>query len=180
MRTEHAELVVAVVDGAVHRYGELVQLFDSRVRQFVSLRISDPAAIEDLVQEIFYKAFKQIGKLHDPTRFEGWLLTISRRCVADHFRACRSPKHAKTNSYLNRSSDPAMETQSTQHSDWVWEEVDNLQLEFREILKMRYQFSLTYEEIAERIHLPVSTIRGRIYEARKALRRRLENKGLYP
>ena len=178
MRIDHSELVLAIVDGAVHRYGELVQLFDDRVRRFVSQRISDPAAIEDLVQEIFYKAFKQIGKLNDPARFESWLLTISRHCVVDYFRASLSRR--RICSELNESSMLSADSGTDRHSDWVWEEVDRLQVEFRDVLKMRYRFSLTYEEISQRMELPVSTIRGRIHEARKALRQRLENKGLYP
>ena len=176
MRIDHSELVLAIVDGAVHRYGELVQLFDSRVRQFVAQRVTDSATIEDLVQEIFYKAFKQIGKLNDPSRFEGWLLTISRRCVADHYRASFTKR--SHNQCLDDSS-LATESQIAA-SNWIWEEVDHLQREHREILRLRYRLSFTYDEIAEQTNLPHSTIRGRIYEARKALRRRLENKGLFP
>lgn len=179
MRTNHSEIVVAIADGAVHRYGELIELFDSRVRLTVSQKVTDPAAIEDLVQEIFYKAFKQIGKLQDPEKFESWLFTISRRCIADHFRKLGSTQIPRTNSNLNESAD-LQNTVLHSRSEWLWEEVDHLQVEFSQILKLRYQLSLTYEEIAERIQTPISTVRGRIYEARKALRLRLEKKGLYP
>ena len=56
---------------------------------------------------------------------------------------------------------------------WIWEEVAQLEEIHAEVLHLRYRESLTYAEIAARLGLPHSTVRGRIHLARRALRARL-------
>jgi DNA-directed RNA polymerase specialized sigma24 family protein len=57
---------------------------------------------------------------------------------------------------------------------WIWEEVARLDTPLAEVLRLRYAEGRSYAEIAARLRVPLSTIRGRIYTARCALRRRLE------
>ena len=51
MHTSNSELVASIVGGEICRYGEIVQRFDTRVRQAIANKVSDPASVEDLVQE---------------------------------------------------------------------------------------------------------------------------------
>ena len=175
----NGEIVAAVVEGAVHRYGEIVEQFDDRVRNAIRRRISDYATAEDLVQEAFYRAFKQLDKLEDPQQLEAWLVAIANNCVTDFFRQRSRRKereHQGGVTLLSRQMERSHSSQAT----WIWDEVHALPEPHTEILRLRYQQSLSYDEIAERLGLPQSTVRGRIFEARKSLRQRLINKGLFP
>lgn len=173
MQTTNGELVSAILDGNVHRYGEIVQQFDQRVRKTIALKVSDPGAIDDLVQETFYKAFKNLERLEDANRLGPWLTSIARNCVNDYFRQSQ-----KLNTQQTSMDNDMVATWEV--SSWVWEEVDKLPSEQAEVLKLRYHLSLSYEEVAQRLNLSTSTVRGRIFEARKALKKRLKDKGLFP
>ena len=61
---------------------------------------------------------------------------------------------------------------------WIWEEVGRLAPDQAQVLRLRYAEGSSYGEIARRLGLPESTVRGRIYLARRALRRRLAEGGL--
>ena len=179
MHASDSELVTAIIDGEIHRYGEVVQRFDDRVRGAIAREVTDRAAIEDLVQETFYKAFLHLDKLKEPQRLEGWLLAIARTCVADHFRKRVRAKSEQNNSELCVNSSIAQEEGSLGR-EWIWDEVEKLASEHGEVLRLRYRNSMTYEEIAAHLNIRESTVRGRIFEARRSLKKRLRDKGLFP
>lgn len=173
MQTTHSELISAIIDGDIHRYKEVVQQFDMRVRTTIATRVSDPGTIDDLVQETFYKAFKNLDRLNDPKRLGAWLDSIARNCVADHFRS--QNKLPTRPSVIDEEATPGVGDKN-----WVWDEVEKLPTEQAKVLILRYRFSQTYEEVANQLGVAMSTVRGRIFEARKALKQRLKDKGLFP
>lgn len=164
-------LVRAILAGEVARFRELVARYDTRVRLVVARRLDDSASREDAVQETFYKAFKNLDRLARPERLEGWLVRIARRVAADHRR--RSALREKL--LLERLE---RATPRGAPLEWIWEEVQQLAPAFAEALRLRYREGRSYAEVAEALDVPVSTVRGRIYEARRALRRRLTAEGI--
>lgn len=179
MNPENAELVAAIVDGAIHRYAEIVQHHDALIRREVRQRISDSATVDDLVQETFYLAFKRLDSLQDSRRLDAWLSAIARNCVRAHLRrtARRSARETRAGEL---SGERRCELDSNPSGDWIWDEVAALTREHRQVLHCRYELGLSYREIAARESLPESTVRGRLVQARKALRKHLEKRGLEP
>jgi len=170
------ELVAAITSGQVHLYGEIVRRFDDRVRAAIRRRIVDPATVDDLVQVTFYRAFKSLGKLEDSRNLEGWLVTIAKNCATDHLRKqTRLAESVFQEPHFDHVAD-----KQKKNEGWIWEEVAQLSPSHAEVLAMRYRLSLSSEEICERLNLSESTIRGRLYEARKALKCNLKKKGLFP
>lgn len=164
------ELVEAVLAGASERFGDLVQRHDRRVRALLAERLGARGPTEELVHQTFYLAFTNLGQLGDPARFERWLMKIAARCAADHLRAKSSRReHALGEGEPEAAAAPLDESQT-----WIWDEVGRLPHAFAEVLALRYRVGLSYDEIAVRLAVPVSTVRGRIHEARRALRQRLE------
>jgi len=172
MSTSIAKLVSAIIDGEIHRFSEVVRRFDTRVRQVIAHQVVDPASREDLVQETFYRAFTKLDKLRDAEQLESWLVVIARNCVRDHFRKTNRKERC---GLTIEAVDPA-----TRPRSWVWQEVDRLPPQFGTVLRLRYLRSMSYAEIASHLQVNESTVRGRIFEARKALRQRLTDNGLFP
>ena|SRR6185436_5649606 len=169
MQESDVELVEAVLAGASERFADLVQRHDRRVRAVLAERLGARGPTEELVHQTFYLAFMNLGQLGDPARFERWLMRIAARCAADHLRV----KTSRREHALGESEPPAVDAPSESQA-WIWDEVERLPPAFAEVLALRYRDGLSYDEIAARLALPVSTVRGRIYEARRALRQRLE------
>jgi RNA polymerase sigma-70 factor (ECF subfamily) len=166
-------LVEAVLAGDTARFAEVVARHDRRVRAVIAGRgVRDAADVEDLVQKAFYLAFRGLGRLSSGEKLEAWLVRIASRCAIEHLRKARA-RRSRVEAPHSRPNEKAPAAPSV--PAWIWEEVDALDAPLREILRLRYERGLSYAEIAREIASPVSTVRGRLYEARRALRRRLRD-----
>ncbi len=159
-----AALVLAIRTGDAERFSEVVRRCDGMVRRIVSRTIRDPDGRDEVVQRTFYDAFRRLDTLADPARLQAWLASIARHCVIDYERQ-----------RARRKEEPFADRAARASRGWLWEEVDALPAGLGAVLRLRYRDRLSYAELAQRFGVPVSTIRGRIYLARRALRRRLED-----
>jgi len=149
---------------AARRFDEIVRKFDRPVRAVVGRGVRDPQRCDEIVQQTFCLAFRRLGTLAAPERLRAWLLAIARNCVADDRR--RRARHNVL---------PLRDRPAPPHPPgWIWEEVATLPPALAEVLRLRYREGLGLCEIASRVGVPASTVRGRIYTARRALRRRLK------
>lgn len=159
-----AALVAAIREGEVNLFSEVVRRFDRSVRALVARSVLDPDGREELVQRAFYLGFRRLDTLAAPERLGAWLLSITRNCIRDYHR--REAREARLR--FARAGDRAPVPPT-----WIWEEVDALPPALAEVLRLRYRQGCTYAETAARLGVTVATVRGRLYEARRALRRRL-------
>ena len=160
-----AALVAAIREGEVAVFSEVVRRFDRAVRAVVARSVRDPDGREELVQQTFYLGFRRLDTLTTPARLRAWLLSIARNCVKDYHR--RRAREARLQLAAAVERAPAAAT-------WIWEEVDTLATPLAQVLRLRYQQGYTYAETAARLDVSVATVRGRLYEARRALRHRLK------
>ena len=176
MTRDEPSLLAAILAGATERFGEFVALYDRCVRGVVDARVRDPVLREEVVQTTFCLAFRGLAEVDAPERVTGWLAAIARNAAADALRQ----REARAAREVTLDGIDDVETRSPADAGWIWEEVAKLEGADREALTLRYREGLSYREIARRLQLPGSTVRGRIFEARRALRRRLERRELEP
>jgi RNA polymerase sigma-70 factor (ECF subfamily) len=72
--------------GEVDAFADLVRTHHPAVRVFLASHLRDPAAVDDLVQDVFLRAFDRLGTLRDGTAFRAWLLGIARNRTLEHLR----------------------------------------------------------------------------------------------
>ncbi len=172
---DDGSIVQEVLSGSAIRFSELVARYDRRVRIEIARHVDDPTSREDAVQEAFYKAFKNLGSLERPERFGAWLAEIARRVGVDHHRR---RLHREPTRPLPESSEETLPSPGSTTHAWIWEEVGQLRPHFSEVLTLRYRQGRSYGEVAHRLGIDHSTVRGRIFEARRALRARLLARGI--
>ena len=163
------DLIEGCLAGDARCFGALVGRYDGAVRGVLRREVAEESAREDLVQETFYLAFRQLEQLACAESFEHWLVRIARRRAAEHHR-----RQARRDAVrLRELARDVQDARGARAPTWIWEEVGRLDSKQAEVLRLRYVGGHSYEEIATRLGVPLSTVRGRVYEARKALRRRL-------
>ncbi|HEX5053407.1 MAG TPA: RNA polymerase sigma factor [Planctomycetota bacterium] len=159
--------VEAVLAGDALRFAEIVRAFDGPVRRIVSRTLRDRHALEDVVQEIWLRVYRQLATLLDVRTTEAWIGRIARNCVIDHHR--QRQRLPRFDVLLDAACEPA-------RGGWVWDLVDSMPEAQRQLLNWCYRDGHSYEEIGRRLAVPSSTVRGRLYEARLALRRSIEHR----
>ena len=142
-----------------------------RVLRTVRGRVHDRTEAEDLAQETFARALAGLDQLRRPERFYPWLAAIARHMVARHHRlSARLCVIADVDT--GRLTDaPDSELMRRVDADNMNAALSRVRARHREILNMREDEGLSYEEIAARLGTPVSTIAPLLFRARQALRR---------
>lgn len=161
---------------AQHRAGDpkafemLYQLHYHRLLRYVRHRVREQAVIEDVAQEAFARAFDKIDGLRDTTSFYPWLTMIAKRLIIDHYRARgRMTVVADLDPGLSEAPEAVLLEQQ-QHMDLA-EAMQRIRGRHREVLMLREHEGLSYEEIAERLGVPITTVPPLLHRARLSLRR---------
>jgi RNA polymerase sigma-70 factor (ECF subfamily) len=136
---------------------------------------------EDLTQDIFLKIFKSLNTFDRRANFQTWLVSVSRNLCIDHYRSVRKERET-----IDRDVDagelmPAAATPSAyaelEQRDRVTllrEALALLPTSLRKAVTMRDLQELSYQEIAEREHLPEGTVKSRINRGRAELARQIQ------
>jgi RNA polymerase sigma-70 factor (ECF subfamily) len=137
---------------------------------------SDPDA-QDLVQEAYLRAFRFFGGFRGGNS-RAWLLRIVRNAFYDWLKRNRRAEDATPfDEELHPSPDepPGPDTlvMEKANQEILRESIDELPVEFREVLILRELEGLSYKEIADIAAVPIGTVMSRLARAREHLRRRL-------
>lgn len=126
--------------------------------------LRDRHEAEDVSQEAFLKAFRELGRLRDDRAFSGYLYRICVRLCMDRLRLKRA-QPTEIDSVENHQG-------GTIENRVVIEKVlDQLPADLRTTLVLREIEQLSYEEVADVMHVPIGTVRSRLHTARERFRR---------
>lgn len=128
----------------------------------------------DAVQEAFIDAFRTLGTFDEARRFYPWFYVVLRhRCFKVAAERNASPVSPSGDLVMLA---PAVD-QGIEQTVFVEEALRRLTPEERELLLLRELDGLSYEELAERLSIPVGTIMSRLFYARKRFRTCLAGRG---
>ena len=138
----------------------------------------NPDDAQDIVQEAYLRAFRFFGGFHGSDG-RSWFLTIVRNISYTWLKQNKSlelvTEFDDNLLYLNESGAPDPETSQVlkSESEIVLAAVDQLPLEFREVIVLRELEELSYKEISQLLNIPIGTVMSRLARARKRLQKSL-------
>jgi RNA polymerase sigma factor (sigma-70 family) len=132
---------------------------------------------QDVVQEAYLRAFKSFGGFHG-SNGRAWLLTIVRNTSYTLLQKNRTvdlstPFDEEIHASGEESASPATILEHSEDADLVRQVMDELPVEFREILTLRHLEGLSYNEIADIAQLAPGTVMSRLARARARLKQGL-------
>lgn len=128
-----------------------------------------PGDADDLVQEVFLSAMKQLRGLRTAAAFRGWLGAIARNRAMDHFRRVRETTPLEL-------AEPAAPRGAAQDAFLVLDQIRSLPEAYRETLILRLVEGMTGPEIAAQTGLTPDSVRVNLCRGMKMLRDLLEAK----
>ena len=170
------ELLNQIRDGSGQAFTVLHNKYRRRLLAYCYRLLQNRTAAEDVVQVSFQKAYESLSTLDNPELFFYWLFSIARNEVYGHIRRTRRNGTV----YSIEEEDVFMEEESP-HDQVVREEtmeivehfLNQLKVEYREVLVLRQYDKLSYAEIAAITGDTVSSVESRLFKARKALAKQL-------
>jgi RNA polymerase sigma-70 factor (ECF subfamily) len=186
---EGAQLAAAAAAGSQEAFRTLVQRHQDRVFRLIVRMVRDAAVAEDLTQETFLKAFRALRGYDPRWKLASWLLKIAHNATIDHLRRQRLDTRALESSVeedgpgpLDRVADssepdPEQRSRGLALARDLQAAVDRLEPAYRELVLLRFQEGLAYQEIAEITGLPLGTVKVRLHRGRKRLAESLGERG---
>ncbi len=167
MPPDEKALIEAFRAGDEFAFVTLYNRHKGAVYAFAAKMLVDRAAAEDVLQETFVRVYENRERLDRPGSFKAWLFTIARNQCLNHLRKHRrevafevEPVAAETPlSRLAKSEQVAL----------VNGVLEGLKPEYREVLVLREYQGLSYDEIAAVTRNTVSSVKSRLFKARRKL-----------
>jgi RNA polymerase sigma-70 factor (ECF subfamily) len=172
--------VQAAQRGDAEAFARLVRRRQGLVAALVAARVRGRQDVEDLVQEVFLRAWRQLPGLREPERFAGWLARIAVNAALDHRR--RVAVRPRSESLDAESAEePAAGGVPVERGAVVEEEfarvldaLGALDPRSQAAVVLRFREGLAVKEVAERLGDSPAAVAMRLTRAMRALRKRLE------
>lgn len=155
-------------------FEEIFRLYQPRLRYYVRRLDHSSENADDFLQNIWIKVIKKIGNLKDPRAFIAWLYRIARNEVMSKARI-EDPFVVLPDVNLEQYAFNDEPTFDDEDAARIHRALDKLKSHQREILTLTFLEQMPYKQIAELLDISVGTVKSRIFYAKQALRRELEN-----
>jgi RNA polymerase sigma-70 factor, ECF subfamily len=169
---EEDSLVSAARGGDRVAFGRLYDRYARMVHGILLARVP-PREVDDLVQEVFLSALRQLHALREISRFGAWLATITRNRANDYFRRAIPDEKVTEPVDENQAEGRATDHAAEQEAAMILAMVRALPEPYREPLILRLVEGMTGPEIAARTGLTHGSVRVNLCRGMQLLREKL-------
>ena len=185
-RGDDQVLVRSALNGDQKAYQALFDMHRQAIFHIALKIVRNSEEAKDLVQETFIKAFGSLKSYDSSYRFATWLYKIAANCSIDAIRKRRIVALSLDKPISTKDGDVKMEVPDyTYHPEYdlkakqqrfsINEAIAELPEKYREVIIMRHKEDKPYEDIANILHVPVGTVKARIFRARELLKKKLKS-----
>jgi RNA polymerase sigma factor (sigma-70 family) len=146
---------------------------------FLERYVGDRMLAEEILQDTLLAVWRSARAYAGRSSVRTWLFGIARRQAHNRLRA-RSPEQVpldRVAGWADPAPGPAEWALAAAHREVIAEALDQLALQYREVLALAFAARITHREIAEILGVPVGTVKSRLHHARAALARVLADRG---
>lgn len=185
-REEDYALVARAKKNEQPAFAAIMEKYSMPLRYHVGKIVHDPDMLDDLVQEVFLKAFDNIHTFDTTYAFSTWIYRIATNHSIDYLRKKKlrtlsidQPVRGKDGDMQielpdrdpNRAAD--QELIGKQRRQIIQDAIDSLPEKYSRIIRMRHIEDQSYQEIADALQLPLGTVKAHIFRARELLNKYL-------
>ncbi len=158
---EDRDLIRKACRGGVEAYNLLISRWEKRVYNYLLRMVRDREDALDLTQETFLKAYQNLGRLEDASRFGPWLYRIAHNEAISLIRKRRPEDEMPAET----AELPRNRLFPIELSLAVESALERLSADQREAVVLKVYQGFKFEEMAEVLGCPVSTVKSRLYTA---------------
>ena len=163
-------------------YGILVERYEEKLLRYI-LRISRGSKedAEDVLQDVFLSAYKNLNDFHQDLKFSSWIYRIAHNKVISHFRKVTA--RPKTMTYegdtqllniLASDEDMVKDIEKKYTAQEVNDVLDLLDERYREVLVLKFLEDKDYKEISDILEKPMGTVATLISRAKKQFKEKTD------
>ncbi len=177
-----SDLVARARSGESSAFEALVRRYERQTRALAYALVDDAAEAEDLAQDAFLRAFRNLDLLADPEKFAPWLRRVTFGVCIDWVRTFRPQLYrldaeADADATIETASgepSPLEHVERSEISERVMRALAQLPHRYRTPLTMYHVDGLSHDKVAHALGVPVGTVRSLVARARRKLAAALE------
>ncbi len=169
------------------RFERILEQHYRHVYRILYRMVGNAEEAADLTQDVFVRIYRALPRLRAEGASTAWVCRIAVNVGVDHLRRCRrslvaysldagtgDAADAGTNGALREASvDPAELAEREEQRSTIRSAIAELPTDYRDVLALHHLEGMQVDEMAQRLGIPVGTVKSRLSRARNALRRRL-------
>lgn len=171
------ELVVMVREHDRELYSEIIRRYQTKLAHYLRKFITDTVEQEDVLQEVFIKAYRNLFAFDSPRKFSSWIYRITHNEAINHLKK-RRPNIISLDEQEWEIIDQAVDINhrlaASQEREKVIAAMGKLKDKYRQPLVLFFFEDRTYEEIGEILRLPTSTVGTLIRRGKEQLKQLLK------
>jgi len=184
---EDDQLVAEALEGDEQSYKKLVDKYKRALYFHIRKMIKEKELVDDLVQEVFMKAFHNLSSYSNEYAFSTWIYRIATNHTIDYLRKKKLQTFSIDDPITTKDGEMRVQLPDTsfatdrevlrkQRKKIIHQEIDNLPEKYRAVINLRHMEEKSYQEIAEELDLPLGTVKAHIFRARELLYKALKDK----
>jgi RNA polymerase sigma-70 factor (ECF subfamily) len=172
------ELIARFQNGDSYAFDLLVRRYKDPLLNFIYRFLGDLVEAEDIVQETFYRVYKNKHYYKEVAKFSTWIYTIAGNLAKTELRRRKRRKVFSINKETSAEkelelpdlkSDPEKEVNTVVTEKIIQKAITSLPEKFRQVIVLRDIQGFSYEEISSIIKVPLGTVKSRVNRARLKL-----------
>jgi RNA polymerase sigma-70 factor, ECF subfamily len=166
------------LNAMIVNFWDIYHQYYDRVRRFIFALVKDEWAADDLIQETFIKAQKNLNQVKEAPKITSWIFKIAYNLCQDYFRSMS--RSSKGDHFFNEKFEilkgPHFQKKFEQHQmgECVQIKIRRLPESYQTVLVLFDLMELTHLEIAEILDISVENVKVRLHRARRKLKTILE------
>jgi RNA polymerase sigma-70 factor (ECF subfamily) len=183
MSYAETHLVKLSLTGDRSAFGQLVELYKGKIHRLANRMLNNPHDSEDVVQETFMRVYLNLNRYDEKQKFSTWIYRIGKNLCVDLLRKKKSvysldaeiPGEDDLNHYGILSSDdnnPEMALMEAELQEQLTQVINKMSDKYKAIATLYYVHDLSLQEISEKLNIPITTVKTRLYRGREYLRKR--------
>lgn len=178
--TSDEVLLQLIADGDKDAMRVLFARHNVRVFRFLTRIVGNDATAEDLLNEVFLEVWRNAGRFEARSQVSTWILAIARfKALASKRRRQHDELDDESSELIEDTADnPEVSVQKTERSALLQQCLQQLSIAHRQVVDLVYYHEQSIEEVAEIIGVPPSTVKTRVFYARKRIAEMMAERGL--
>ena len=163
-------------------FAYIIERYKDKLRAYIKRKsYASPEDIDDLLQNIFIKVYKNMKEFDSSLRFSSWIYRIAYNEMIDWYRKEKRTPHVSFGaddaliSSLSSEDDTSHTALSLERKKAVIEALSSLDPIYQDIIELRFYEENSYEEISDILQIPPGTVALRLSRVKKILRPLLPN-----
>jgi RNA polymerase sigma factor (sigma-70 family) len=173
-----ADLVAESLSGNRDAFVRIVERYQTLIASLAYCATGNVSQSEDLGQQTFFNAWKQLAELREPAKLRPWLCSIARSLITNEFRRQgREPDHAAESlealdEWVSPEPLPPDQVISDEEKAILWRSLERIPEIYREPLVLFYREHQSVEAVAQDLGLSEDAVKQRLSRGRKLLQER--------